>query len=273
MDSKLQDVLKYFAQFDYKPSFEEVYTYFPSKISKKSLKVLVNKTKKNTLGEYRNMLKKQKLNVKTSIAKIQKIHKFIELISAFPQIGLVGLSGSVSMLNAQDHDDIDLFIISVEKRIWTARFLCNVSAWLLGLKRSRKARLASNKVCLNLFFSQSTMQIEKKRRSAYMAHEALQMVPIMDVNHTYRSFLVANDWILNFFPNVLLDLYFPYQMKYIQSISKIRRNFSAGIIGDVLEKVLKLIQLSYMSKPSGEERISHGQLWFHPRDYSRIVGK
>ncbi len=273
MKAKLQIVLRYFSKFGYKPTLEEVYTFFPIKISKNRLKSYLDKEYRYTVGGYRNKFKVQSSKFKISLTKIARVGKYLNFISRFPQIRLIGLSGSVAMLNAKETDDVDLFIISAKNRIWTVRFIVIINAWLLGLKRSREEKDASNKVCLNLFFSESSLKIDKKLQTEYMAHEVLQMMPIMDSNKTYRRFLHHNDWILKFFPNVQLKRYYPDHTSLIKCGLKTEGAFSLGVIGNGIEFILKALQLSYMSDPQGDEQIKKGQLWFHPRDYGRIVGE
>ncbi len=265
MKAKLQNVLRYFSKFGYKPTFEEVYTFFPIKISKNRLKSYLNKTYEHTLGGYG-------IASKVSLTKIARVRNYLDFIAKFPQIMLIGLSGSVAMLNAKRTDDVDLFIITAKNRIWTARFIANLVAWAFGLKRKRHEKQAQNKVCLNLFFDESSLFIQKKYHTNYMAHEVLQMVPILDVNRAYRRFLLRNDWIRDYCPNVDPASYFPYHFSSERYIVKKRKNYQ-GIIGDTIEIFLKQIQIWYMRDPVGDERIEDGQLWFHPRDYGRIVGK
>jgi len=273
MKTKLQNVLRYFDYFGYIPSFEEIHTFFPVKISKIRLKSYLNSTYKHTLGGYGIGSKVEGRKSKVALNKIARAQKYINFISRFPQIRLIGLSGSVAMLNAKKNDDVDLFIISTGNRLWTARFIANMAAWLYGLKRKRGASVAQDKVCLNLFFSESSLKIDKKLQTEYMAHEVLQMIPIMDKNQTYRRFLYENDWISRIFPNVHLKRYFPDSASYVSCRSQQENSFSLGVIGNGLERLFKVLQLFYMSKPKGDERIENGKLWFHPRDYSRIVGK
>lgn len=271
MKRDLQRVLRYFYRFDYKPTFQEIYTFFPSKVSKKKLREYLDRTQKYTLGEYNK--KNQALSSKAliSLGKIQRARRYIRVISLFPQVRLIGLSGSVAMLSASQNDDLDLFIVSKRNRLWTARFIANTAAWFFGLKRNRDKNQAKDKVCLNLFFSETHLSIAKDRRTEYMAHEVLQMMPILDVNRTYRAFLNENDWIRSFYPNVRLDRFVPNKFSQVHSITKNNVRASGGVIGDLFENLCRWLQLSYMSKPKGAERIEEGQLWFHPRDYSRMV--
>lgn len=285
MRTELQKVLRYFLQFGYRPTFQEIYTFFPTKISKNKLRDYVDRTQKYTVGEYGNKFSQHTVGFRDSeesgkvrssqfqdsLTKISKAQSYIDFISLFPQLRLIGLSGSVAMLSASQSDDLDLFIVSAQNRLWTARFISNTAAWFFGLKRSRDKKQAKDKVCLNLFFSESHLTIAKDRRTEYMAHEVLQMMPILDVNHTYRTFLTKNDWIHAFFPNVRLDRYLPNKLSHVRGRKKNSVRASGGVIGNLVEYLCRWLQLSYMSKPKGAERIEEGQLWFHPRDYSRMV--
>ncbi|PIP63217.1 hypothetical protein COW97_03705, partial [Candidatus Roizmanbacteria bacterium CG22_combo_CG10-13_8_21_14_all_34_12] len=107
MEKKIISVLKYFSFFAYKPTLEEIHTFLPVKIDKNKLKY--------TPPQYSiRKIKDQKSKIKNSKKKLNswRFRTYIKLISLFPQIKLVGLSGSISMMNAKEDDDIDLFIIT-----------------------------------------------------------------------------------------------------------------------------------------------------------------
>src|SRR5690606_1722841 len=94
--------------------------------------------------------------------KMVRIQKYIEVLSLSAYIQFVGLSGSVSMENAEENDDIDLFIISEHNRMWTARLYCIIFALIMGIKRPRVIKnegVAKDKACLNLFFDKADMKI------------------------------------------------------------------------------------------------------------------
>ena len=162
-----------------------------------------------------NFLKRQQI----SINKLSswKFRLFLQLVTLAPSIKLVGLSGSVAMLNADEDHDLDLFIITGKNRLWTGRFIALLLTQLLGIRRSRhsgKVRRSvgprpeslldsgvvplsgtpqndnnetmkqwsntiTNKVCLNLFFDESDLAVPKFKRSEYVAHEVLQMKPLV----------------------------------------------------------------------------------------------
>ncbi|MBI2051647.1 hypothetical protein HYT33_02690, partial [Candidatus Roizmanbacteria bacterium] len=202
-------VVRYFSVFSYAPTPDDIYTFLSKKVSKRELEAnLQNLTKKGvlkrvsleiqgkkrakyTLGEYgikeaqMSNLKAQnyEMRYKTSQRKIAGVRFFIKMLSVFPQIKLVGFSGSCAMGNAKEDDDVDFFIISARGRMWTARFVANAIAFLLGIKRKRGIRKAKDKVCLNLIFDEEALEIPKFKHNEYVGHEVLQMKPIFNKNH------------------------------------------------------------------------------------------
>ena len=128
MKTNLQSVLRYFSQFGYQPTFEEIHTFFPIKVNKTKLKSYLDKTYRHTLGGYDNKLKVKSEKLKVSLDKINKVKNYLDFVARFPQIRLIGFSGSVAMLNAKKTDDVDVFIITAKNRIWTARFIVNLVA-------------------------------------------------------------------------------------------------------------------------------------------------
>ena len=290
MEQNLKKVLKYFSFFAYDPTLDEIHTFFPVRISKKSLKY--------TPPQY-------SIGRKVSKRKLQNwpYRSYIKLLSLFPQIKLVGLSGSISMMNAKEDDDIDLFIITAKNRLFTGRFIALVLAQLLGLRRQRQLRkldtvffdrltpkgpqaivskkvssLSFNnetmkqlnnhvrdKVCLNLFFDESNLKVPKFKQTEFVGHEVLQMKPIIIKGNIYERFLEANLWVFKLFPNALEDFrglkadLHGYQRKSASNPWKSLNN--------KIEQVLKSFQLHLINRHKTTEIITNSQLWFHPDDF------
>jgi len=289
MDKKLASVIKYFAFFGYFPSFDDVYTFFPIKISKKRLKTIYE-AKKYTVGEY-SIKQSQMSKLKSQISKKKlsnwRFRAYVKLINLFPQIKLVGLSGSISMMNAGPEDDIDLFIITARKKLFTGRFIALVLAQLLGLRRKReqdviasdrrergnlKKEIASSsltprndkvadKVCLNLFFDEKNLKVPRFKQTLFVGHEVLQMKPVINKNYTYERFLEANKWVFGLFPNSVPPV-----------ISSGARNLAKrNKLGDWLENLLKNLQLKLINQHKTTEIVTNTQLWFHPIDFEKKI--
>jgi hypothetical protein len=278
MEKEIILVLKYFHFFDYPVTFDEIYNFLSKKVKKeelkKTLQLLVKQKKifylkkiaRYTLGEYsidqsiqrESQIKKRLLRQSISQKKLKTLNLYLKILSWFPQILLVGLSGSLAMFNAQEKDDIDLFIITQTNRLWTGRLICILIAKLLGRKRERNMIIAPNKICLNLFFEANYLTVPLKKQNLYIAHELVQMKPLIDKNNSFKLLLKANRWIYNFFPNLpLIDL--TYQKDPVFS------NFLA----DWFENVAKFFQLIFIKRHRTKEKIDRHQLWFFPEDFEK----
>ena len=276
-----------------------------------------NLTINNQQSAISNFTKKYQI----SISKLNslKFKLYIKLLSLFPQIKLIGLSGSVAMLNAGEDHDVDLFIVTAKNRLWTGRFTALILAQLLLLRRSRDrydvivspakggTRQSQNKrllrrftprndkvedkVCLNLFFDESDLAVPKFKRSGYVAHEVLQMKPIFAKDNTYLSFIDANRWVFDIFPNSKSKI-----KNQISSIDKLRMTLSKvevskihiknkkyikylififnilflifNIFPTLIEKLSRKIQLILINRHRTTELVSNTQLWFHPEDFA-----
>lgn len=308
--SKMEKIFKYFFIFSYSPTFEEIYTFYPKSISEKQLKILLStlekkkriyfdeKSQRYTLGEYsiRNV-KCQMLNVKTKFIISQKklaywrFRLYIKILSLFSQIKLIGLSGSIAMMNAKEEDDIDLFIITAQNRLFTGRFIAIILAKILGIHRgykvsykvksleARKVRKleknisCKNKVCLNLFFDEKNLKIPLKKHTFYVAHEVLQMKPIINKNHTYEKFLYANRWVFRLFPNSKSKIKNEKLKLHIKNQNKLfdLSRMIFNLMGNSLESLLKRVQLFFINRHRTTEIITSTQLWFHPDDFEKKI--
>jgi len=307
LEKEVLKTIRYFSFFDYPPNFEEIYTFLGKKTTKKKieevlknlerqkkikkLKNLNNVTRytlyvilKNTVGEYG-----KKLKIKNEKIKIEKYNEryffsqkklenwrfraYVKILSFFPQIKLIGLSGSLAMMNADNDDDIDLFIITAKNRLFTGRFLAIILAKILSIHRSYNKRYTlhvaryTNTVCLNLFFDESDLVVPKFKRSEYVAHEVLQMKPIVNKDNIYERFLKANSWIFKIFPNAQTVLKLKIEnLKFNENFKLKIKNF-----GDWLENLLKKLQLYMINKHHTTEIITDTQLWFHPDDFEKKI--
>ncbi len=289
--------IRYFAFFNYAPTGDEIYCFLKTRALKwhftgildsmvkkgavtikcygkencfpSPFSTIPNAPSRYTLPEYSIQIKNQKSKIKNSALKINKIKHYIDLLSLFPQIKLVGLSGTVAMMDADEDDDIDLFIITAGNRLFTGRFFALTLAQFFNLRRKRitdhQLRIkAKNKVCLNLFFDESDMLIPKRKRTEYVAHEVLQMKPVAVKSDVYDRFLKANGWVFNIFPNARIIS----SIKYKVSINKVNtKYFILNTFADWIEILLQKLQLHFIRKHQTKELITPTQLWFHPEDF------
>jgi len=298
MEKDIIRTVNYFRLYLYPPLFEEIHAFLPKDISipslKKTLNMLVFQKKlikysgRYTLPEYgikgakiinKNDAMEQwnKLNKRQLIShkKLQRIsfRLYLKLISFFPQIKLVGLSGTLAMMNANKEDDIDLFILTAKKRLWTGRVIAFILAELLGLRRRRGQEKAPNKVCLNLFFDESNLKIPKGKQTEYIAHEVLQLKPLIIKDDIYQRFLGANSWVFKIYPNSESRI----QSSELGMLNPKSIHNSKFIIlnslAEWIEAIFKKIQLFFIRRHQTREIITSTQLWFFPEDFEKKLEK
>lgn len=289
MERKILEVLKYFSRFNYSPTLDEIFTFLAQKTTKKSLKKrietlvkdkkLLKNGKKYTLWEYSEINRWSKEKFLWSKEKKAKAAFFVKLVSFFPQIRLIGFSGSLAMMNASKNDDIDAFIITKKNRLWTARLISLLVASILGKRRKFGEPHADDKICLNLFFDEAGLSIAAKKRSYFVAHEVLQMKPVVNKEDTYSRFLEANKWVLDIFPNArnmvdnssfFRDQSRSYTDNHRSSNDRLKKS-KLSPLGDFMEFFLKKLQLYLIRKHQTSEIITDTQLWFFPDDFEKKI--
>lgn len=279
MDSREEAILKtllYSNLFDYPLKKEEIYNFLiDTKITKSDFTRTLNNGKipvEFNKGLYflkgtKNLVTERHLREKNSAGKLIKAKKIIKKLSLIPTIKLIGISGTLAMKNCRENDDIDIFIISENDLAWTTRLLTASLLRLMGVYRDKNSKMYKDKICLNLVLDESNMSFENK--DLFTAHEIVQMLPIFERDGMYKEFIGANKWIKQFLPNV--------QTKSKTVFNRNSNSFDKLFIVICkiffLEKVLKILQLSYMKKSITKEKLEKGFIGLHPFDYKEHVLK
>jgi len=301
LNKEIIKVIKYFSFFAYYPTLDEIHTFLQVKIDKKRLKYT---PPQYSIKEIKNL----EFRIKNSKKKLNNLRfrLYIRLISLFPQIKLIGLSGSISMMNAKADDDIDLFIITAKNRLFTGRLIALILAQLLGLRRRRTSekldtlfstatpqrgllaivsKKASslltnpqplipnpfkNKVCLNLFFDESNLKVPKFKQTLFVGHEVLQMKPIVVKENIYQRFLEVNEWVFRLFPNAREVVSRKYKVLSIKQKKSLNTYYLIlNTFFNKIEQSLKGYQLHLINCHRTTELITPTQLWFHPDDFEK----
>ncbi len=283
LQREILQTLKYFAFFDYAPTSLEVYTFLRKKSTKTHLESILQKMSQGkgiksvefesprskgllryTLGGYTIKTQSYRKRKKISNKKLDRIWPYIRLLSKFPQIKLIGLSGSVGMSSAEELHDVDLFIITDSQRLFTGRIMALFLAQIFGIRRKRLTSSYKNSVCLNLFFDEKNLLIPGPKRSEYVAHEVLQMKPLVQKDDIYSKFIDINKWVFDIFPNARFLLKKPQFQTSMRSMER-------SLIGDLLEVFVKKLQLVIIKRHQTSEIVTETQLWFHPDDFEKKV--
>ncbi len=234
------------------------------------------------LGSRKKLIEKRVIRKKESGKKFSSLYKAAALLSFIPTVSLIGVSGGLSMENADKKDDIDIFVITRSNRLWTTRIFIILILKIIGKHRSRTGKKVTDKICLNMLVDEKNLSFVK-RKDLYTAHEIAQMVPVFDRNKTYVRFVNANLWVKKFMPNSLLGINnLPANLAEASakragkagkelSIKKENSSFIINHSSFILEFFAKNIQLWYIKKHKSIETVTDGVLAFHPLDYKQNI--
>jgi hypothetical protein len=113
----------------------------------------------------------------------------LTLICALPFVKMVALSGSIAHMNLEGSGDLDLFIVTRGRHVWSTAVGSVVLAKLLR----RRATL-----CANYVIADSRLTFED--RDLFTASQIVHLKPLTGVD-VYREMLRANPFVWRFYPN------------------------------------------------------------------------
>ncbi|MCX6725724.1 MAG: hypothetical protein NT052_00190 [Candidatus Shapirobacteria bacterium] len=133
---------------------------------------------------------------KTKIA--QEVANWLRLI---PFIKMVSVTGNLAMKNADENDDIDLLIITGQKRLWLTRLLTIFLIELVSKRRRPGDKKVKDKICLNMFLDEKHLAFPKSEQNLFTAHEICQLKILWQREKVYQKFSKENQWYKKFLPN------------------------------------------------------------------------
>lgn len=272
MDECIINTLSYFDIFDYPLTFSEIKKYLCCRqdVSDNELYEIIQSISVVQeqdgfyyfLGRSKIAEKRSERNER-SFQKLTKAKIIGKILSAIPTVEYIGVSGSLSMNNASDNDDIDLFFITKKNTLWLTRFLVNAVLLILRQKRGRLQKSVKDKICPNMFMQVDNLTFKKKRRTLYTAHELIQLKTLFDRNSTHDLLMSKNKWVFSFFPNI--DSVRVQKAKNSQLRLILQNAFLP------IEKCMYLVQKIYLDKHRREETISSSAAFFHPFDRQTLI--
>jgi len=216
----------------------------------------------------RQNLKTRKIREKISHQKLKIARRAAKLLGKIPTVKMMAVTGALAMKNATAESDIDLMIITKANTLWLTRFFVYL---LLRIKnydiRKPKQKTQKNKLCLNIWIDETALEWEKKDRNIYTAHEIAQIMPLVNKDRTYKRFLRANKWILDYWPKAVRMNNELRIMNYAKNPLYVILNSLFALVNKVAFKM----QYLYMKPKITREVVTPHKALFHPRNWGKIV--
>lgn len=257
MKKKIASTIAYFRLFDYVPSSTEVAKFLHTSrwVKQKEVLNFLRLQPKKLVPTLRQRQKKQ-----ISLQKMKLAADAAKKISFLPSLLLIGVSGNLALLNAEEEDDIDFFIVTAAGTIWITKFLTSLILMFFGLKRGNGN--VSNKICLNMFLDEDHLILLKK--NIYTAHELAQLKIIYDPRGLYHKLLKQNVWVRKYLANF-----------FVQNLQRPIITFKKTNLGleffRLLEPFFRMFQQWRIKKKITTEIVQDGILMFHPNDQTKKI--
>lgn len=194
--------LAYYDIFDYPLKAEEIYynlgtnsvslTEIENEVEQLcKIGMTFNKNNFYLLRNNENFISRRLEGNRLAKKKLISAYRMTKLISKFPYVRAVLLSGSISKGYMEKDSDVDYFIITQPNRLWVTRLLLMLFKKVF-LLNSRKV------FCINYFVDTETLEIEEK--NIFTATELATLIPIYGKD-LYDELYKNNIWIKKFYPN------------------------------------------------------------------------
>ncbi len=168
--------------------------------------------------------------------------KVANLISKFPYVRGVGVSGSLSKNFGDENSDIDLFVITAKNRLWIAR------TFLHCFKKFTFLFNKQHLFCMNYFVDEENNEIEEK--NIYTATEVATLVPLQG-SIAFTEFYSNNAWTKNFLPNNYMRVASGDYLKgswYKWLLEKLFNNAAGNVFDNLLMRTTKRRWLAKTNK-------------------------
>ena len=204
MNNSRNNILKtlaYFNIFQYPLTREELFHFHGEQTDRsvlsESLQSLLTDKKVFKLDEFYSLqnsialAERRRTGNNNAAAEMKNALKAAKILSRFPYVKGLAISGSLSKNYADEHTDVDFFIITSANRLWIARTLMHLFyklAYFSGKQRW---------FCMNYYIDEAGLEISEK--NIFTAMEIVTLIPMQGM-HTFNDFISSNQWTKTYFP-------------------------------------------------------------------------
>lgn len=182
---------------------------------------------------------------------LKTAEKVASVLSYFPYVRGIAVSGSLSKGYADNTSDIDLFIITAKNKVCTTRTLMHC------LKKISFLFKKEHLFCMNYYIDESELEIVEK--NIYTATEIVTLIPMFGAT-IFDKFYTANNWTISFLPNHFMRIMSAPEinMNWVKLFTeKMGNNFLGSLIESLL---LKITRTRWNKKEKQHQLTNHGMV-------------
>ena len=144
-----------------------------------------------SLHDDRALASRRRLGNGLAVEQMTTAHRAAKILSRFPYVKGLAISGSLSKNYSTEKTDIDFFIITAANRLWIARTIMHL------YKKFTFITGRQNWFCMNYYIDEAGLVIEEK--NIYTAIEIVTLLPMWGAT-ILDNFMLANTWTKKYLP-------------------------------------------------------------------------
>ena len=196
-----------------------------------------------------------------SDAAIAEMTPQLKTVSSFPFVRMIAFSGATAHRNMSTSEDIDLFIVIEDGKVWATFLIAMVWAKVKGLRK---------RLCMNYLISDAALPLFEHDR--FTAQQAASLKPIYG-KEIYDRFIAANPFIKRALPNFEVNRHreFYPEIKPGRGKQLAEKILRLGPI-QILERLSRVVLGKYLGRKLNSESdvvLDRRQLKLHLRSHKQ----
>jgi hypothetical protein len=188
------------------------------------------------IGDRRYIVERRIDGNRRAVERMRTAIRYSRIISYFPFVRGVFLSGSISKGYMGESDDIDYFIVTAPGRLWVAHTLLTLFKKVFLLNSYRN-------FCINYFVDSDHLFISEQNR--YTASEIVFLIPVYN-QLLFRQLVDENSWVKFYYPCFEQSREFSFDN--FPRLKKWTEKLLGNFLGDRLENYCYKYSGSYIRK-------------------------
>jgi hypothetical protein len=172
----------------------------------------------------KDLVEKRMSKNKIATQKMKIVLRVARWLRFVPYVRMLAVTGSLAMKNTESASDLDLLIVLKHGKIFTGRTLVTALVQMLGKRRHDNK--INNRVCLNYFITDKSMEITLK--DIFSASEYSFIFPVFGW-HAFQKFQAGNLWIQKYKPN-----FQPDEMPNLKFLKETYWTYRSRLVGEAL---------------------------------------
>lgn len=191
----------------------------------------------------------------------------LRVVAALPYVRMVALSGSIAHLNLEPGGDLDLFIVTRGRRVWSTAVLVVLLSKLLGRRRT---------LCANFIVADSALHFAQA--DLFVANQIIALKPITGAD-VFQRLMAGNPFVRAFYPNAHAVEASPVHLHHRLATRVWRRTAEALLVvpSAIMERLCRVAYRAYLRRRSAgwtsPEQVTLGDavLKLHTRSHRHEV--